>query len=288
MLKSFGLVDNIWFDRSAKFPIHFSNKYTIHDLYNGNFTFKQQLKKWELAHNNSTGRYPYVIEVRDEYERKIHNSVYYALKNLISLVRLVKYNRVYLAHVVCFENNSVTMSTSTDDPRPSTFLGKDEEITKEDLKKVGQIVNILRSTLSKKKNLRILRALNFLDSSACSGTFERKVVELFIALESLFTTSHDEVTYKLSSRMAWLSCPMDFAMRTKLFKDIKKGYSIRSNIVHGKAFVESKDLPLIQEIHSGTRDILLKIIFDTSLLAIFTSDDEQLNSYFNDLVMGKI
>lgn len=288
MLKSFGLLDNIWFDKSVKFPKPFTDKYIIHDLYNGSLTFKQQLKKWELSHNNSTGRYPYVIEVKNEYERKNHNSVYYSLKNLILLLRLIKYNRIYLAHIVSFENNSITMSTSTDDPRPSSFLGKDEEITKEDLRNGEQIVNILRSIISKKNNLRILRALSFLDSGSCSGTFERKVVELFIALESLFTTSHEEVTYKLSSRMAWLSYPVDLAMRTKLFKDIKKGYNIRSNIVHGKAFVESKDLPLVQEIHSGTRDILLRIILDTNLLTIFTSDDEQLNSYFNDLVMGKI
>ena len=142
----------------------------------------------------------------------------------------------------------------------------------------------MRSPLIGKKNLRILRSCS--DSSSCSGTFERKVVELFISLESLFTTSHEEVTYKLSSRMAWLSRPSNLIMRTKLFNEIKKGYNIRSNIVHGKAFIESKDPPLIQEIHSRTRDIILKIVFDKKLLTIFTSIDEHLNSYFNNIVMG--
>ena len=47
MLKSFGLVDNIWFDKSVIFPTRLTDKYIIHDLYGGNFTFKQQLREWE-------------------------------------------------------------------------------------------------------------------------------------------------------------------------------------------------------------------------------------------------
>src|SRR5260221_14627958 len=100
MLKSFGLIDNIWLNKSVNLPQKFAEKYIIHDLYSGNPPFKDEIKKWELGHNNSTGRYPYVIEIIDEYERKNHNSVYQGLKSLIALLRLLKFNRIYLAHIV--------------------------------------------------------------------------------------------------------------------------------------------------------------------------------------------
>ncbi len=94
MLKSFGLADNIWFDSKVKFPLRIGDQYIFRKLYEGRFQYQKPLKGWELSNNNSTGRYPYVLEVRLEHERKDYHLVFSSIRNLISLLRLIKYNRV--------------------------------------------------------------------------------------------------------------------------------------------------------------------------------------------------
>lgn len=284
MLKSFGLIDNAWFDPKVKFPLKIGDKYLFRKLYEGKFEYQELLKEWELSQNNSTGRYTYIFEVKDEHERKDYQLIFASIRNITALLRLIKYNRIYFAYIVCLENRRVTQSGSWDDPRPSSFLGKDEEILRKDIKILGKIIENIKQIVTG-KNERVIRAFHFWDSSSCSGTFERKAVELFISLESLFTTGNEEVTFRLASRMAWFLENDDSDRRIELYKKIKKGYSIRSNIVHGKTFVESKDLPLVQELHGLTRDILFRILTDKNLLSIFSKDD--IETHFNNLVMGK-
>ncbi len=284
MLKSFGLIDNIWFDSKVKFPLRIGEKYIFRKLYEGRFEYKNLLRDWELSSNHSTGRYPYVIEVKVEHERKDYHAIFSSIRNLISLLRLIRYNRIYFAYIVCFESEKVTQSGSWDNPRPSSFIGRDEEISKKDIRTLEKIIENIKQTVTG-KNERVIRAFHFWDSSSCSGTFERKAVELFISLESLFTTGNEEVTFRLASRMAWFLENKDVDRRLELYKKIKKGYSIRSNIVHGKTFVENKDLPIIQELHILTRDILFRIFTDKNLLSTFSGDD--IDTYFNELVMGK-
>ncbi len=284
MLKSFSLIDNIWFDSKVRFPLKVGDKYIFRKLYEGRFEYRKLLREWELSQNNSTGRYPYIVEVKNEHERKDYHSVFSSVKNIVALFRLIKYNRIYFAYIVCFENKRVTQSGSWDDPRPSSFLGKDEEISKKDIQTLEKIIENIKQTVTG-KNERVIRAFHFWDSSSCSGTFERKAVELFISLESLFTTGSEEVTFRLASRMAWFLENKNADRRLELYKKIKRGYSIRSNIVHGKTFVENKDLPIIQELHFLTREILFKILRNRKLLSIFSEDD--IEAYFNNLVMGK-
>lgn len=284
MLKSFGLVDNIWFNSKVKIPLKIGEKYKLRKLYEGRFEYRRILKGWELSNNNSAGRYPYIIEVINEHERKDYHQIFSSVRSIVSLLRLIKYNRIYFAYIICFENKRVTQSGSWDEPRPSSFLGKYEEISRKDITELIKIIENIKQFVTG-KNERVLRAFHFWDSSSCSGTFERKAVELFISLESLFTTGSEEVTFRLASRMAWFLENKDPNRRTELYKKIKKGYSIRSNIVHGKTFVETKELPIIQELHSLTREVLLRILISKKLLSIFSEKD--IESYFNELVMGK-
>lgn len=284
MLKSFGLIDNIWFDSQVKFPLRIGAKYLFRKLYEGRFGYQKLLNEWELSNNHSTGRYPYVIEVKVEHERKDYHEIFSSFTNIISLLRLIRYNRIYFAYIICFENKRVIQSGSWDSPRPSSFFGKDEEISKKDIRILKKIIGNIKQTVTG-KNERVIRAFHFWDSSSCSGSFERKVVDLFISLESLFTTGSEEVTFRLASRMAWFLENKNADRRLELYKKIKKGYSIRSNIVHGKTFVENKDLPIVQELHALTKDILLRILTDKNLLSTFSQDD--IDTYFNKLVMGK-
>lgn len=283
MLKSFAFLDTLWFEKNIKFPYKLMDKYIIREFYNSEFSLKDKLRNWELSTYHSTGSHNYVVEVIREHDRKSYHDVLYALDFFISLLRLVKYNRIYFSKIVCFENGAVTQSGSLDHPRPSSFSGK-EEMAKSDLEKVKEIVNnVKRGTI---KNERVLRAFHFWDSSSCSGSFEQKVVELFIALESLFTVESEETTYRLSNRMSWFSEQTNSDKRLELFKQMKNGYGIRSKVVHGKKFVESKELPLIQNLHSLTRDVLLRVLLDVNLLRSFSTSDKDLILLFNKLVSG--
>ncbi len=283
MLKSFAFLDTTWFIDGIKFPMNFMGKYIIRKFYESEFKYKDQLKEWELSTYHSTGSHDYIIEVIDEFERHNYQKILYSLKNIISLIRLTKYNRTYFSKIVCFENGRVTMSGSLDEPRPSSF-SSDEKLSESDIKTVKKIVENVKALQS--PNERVFRALHFWDSSNCSGSFEQKAVDLFIALESLFTVESEETTYRLSNRMSWFSEQADSKKRLGLFKQIKIGYGIRSRVVHGKKFVESEELVLIQKLHSLTRDILLRILLDAKLLRTFSANDQDLILSFNKLVLG--
>lgn len=288
MIKSFGLVDNIWLDKTVKFPFNFAGSYIIHDFFKGKYPHKTKLHEW-VKNQSEWGRYPVLVEIKEEYERKNHHSKYQSLKNMVSLVRLVQYNRVFLRHVVSFENKRITMSTSNDDFRPSSFLGKKEQLTKKDLNRTEKYIKLFRTIIEKKLNLRLPRAVLFWDSSSCSGNFERKSVEAFISLEALFTTDISEITYKLANRASWFLEKSDSKKRRELFDMFRKGYGIRSKIVHGRGFTKTKDISVIEDIHGLTRQIVLEILDNKKLFGLFTKNNtEALNNYYYDLTSGYI
>ncbi len=287
MLKSIGLIDNIWLDDKIKLPIELAERYLVHDFYSGKYPNKLELQEW-VKSQSEWGRYPVVFEFKDEYERKDHNAKYQTLKNVISLIRLVSYNRIFLQHVVSFENSHVTMSTSNDDFRPSSFLGKSEEITKESIDEAERIINLFKKIIGRKQNLRLPRAVLYWDSSSCSGSFERKAVELFTALEALFTTDSSEISYKLANRASWFIERSDAEKRRKVFDEIRKGYDLRSKIVHGDDYSKKFDIELVKKLHSLTRDVVLKILQDNSLVKkLVNRDKELINDFYNDLTSGK-
>lgn len=74
-----------------------------------------------------------------------------------------------------------------------------------------------------------------------------RLVDLFIAFESLFLPNSGELTYRLQlSIAAYIG---NFGERKKIFDDVGKGYKLRSSIVHGEAVNEEKvkEILLISE-----------------------------------------
>jgi hypothetical protein len=61
---------------------------------------------------------------------------------------------------------------------------------------------------------------------------EDAVVDLVIALESLFGSGGGELTLRISTALAWL-LGADADERTAIQRDAKRAYSVRSKIVHG-------------------------------------------------------
>lgn len=283
MIKSYGLVDNWWHTDDVKFPIKVGG-YIIHDFYNGNFSFKKEIQAWTKA-NNQWGRYPVVIEFPLKYERKIHQNVYYSLRALISLIRLLKYNRVFLAEVLSFENKQITFTTGNDSPRASSFLGRNEELTPQDFITLNDVGSKFKVLVKKKGNERLLRSVIFWDLSSCSGNFERKAVETFTCLETLFTTDSTEITYKLANRIAWFM-GKNLKSRKDIFNKVRAGYRIRSKVVHGEKFVETSDLPAIQDVHKLARSVILKIFGDSLLFEKFELKNKDFEEYLSSLVLG--
>lgn len=285
-MKFFALIRGGIFDKNVQFPIQISKNYILHDLINETFKYKMELKEWEINIARGTGLHSNIIEFKNEIEGKDFQWISGNVETIIAVIRLLKYIGIHYEKNVCFTNKKISSYGSPDIPFPSSSSRKDETISNEDIANIKKMLINYASLFIKRRNQRIARSIAFWDNSTCSGTYERKVVELFISLETLFTTSSEEISNKLANRMAWHLFPTDFDKRINLFKEVKKGYSIRSNLVHGKSFVEAKDLPIIQSIHDTTRKILKDIVLNKDLMDIFGQDNDKIEIYLNELSMG--
>ena len=289
-LKSFVFIDTIWFDNSVKFPRQFLDGYTLHNYETLPHPFKEVILQWGKQ-NNISANPLLIIEINKLYEQNLLQAYWSSIQQIFVIIRLLNYNRVFVKHILNFHGDRITSCISSDKPRPSYSSDKSEIITSEKLYQIEELIKIYNTVfLNNKRNKRIYFSLHFWNSSSCSANFENRVVDLFTALEGLFTTDNSEVSYKLANRMAWFLFPnfdSDHRLnRMEVFKAAKEGYKVRSNVVHGKKFVDTTDMESISIIHSQTRDILLKILYDKKLIDVFTSDNKKLDEYFNALVHG--
>jgi hypothetical protein len=69
-------------------------------------------------------------------------------------------------------------------------------------------------------------------NSSYYGKYENRLIDQMIAFESLYLGDDKELRYKLAMRTAFLLAKRE-SQRTKIFKDMKKAYDLRSEIVHG-------------------------------------------------------
>ncbi len=285
-VKSFIIIENANFDVSLQLPYKFLESYIIHDYIKGNYLFKEQIQEWVKKNCNHIGRL-IIVEVEQRIDQSQMFTIWSTVRFFATILRLVKYNSLFLRYMLNIENGRVGGTLSDEELKPAPPLKEDSFICTEDLKKAESIILVCNKMFfEKKKNQRIYTALHFWDSSISSGTFERRTIELFTALEGIFTTDNSEVTYKLSNRISWFLYPNDAEKRISVFKNVKDGYKLRSKVVHGLKFVDLPDLDLINNIHSWAKDVIIKILSDQKLINIFTSSNNKLDEYFNYLVHG--
>lgn len=76
----------------------------------------------------------------------------------------------------------------------------------------------------------------FVAAFANDGTDDPKFILVLTALEALFSVSSSEVTFRLSSNVAWFMYPKlsEYNNRRMKFEEIKKLYNVRSQIIHGR------------------------------------------------------
>ena len=105
-----------------------------------------------------------------------------------------------------------------------------------------------------------------------------KIVFYISALECLFTVGNQEISHKVSERIAIL-LENDPKSRRQIFDIIKRGYSIRSRLVHGQYI---KVLDGLDEV-SESLDGILRTLFN-EYKDIFKMDDEKMEDYFTNLI----
>jgi hypothetical protein len=279
-------MDSIWLDENIKMPCKFLKSYTIYQFNGETFNYKDEILEWLKSEKISRSDI-IVIEINTEYDRKLLQSYWASMKMFSKIMRLVYQNKAYLLHIVSFLNGKITSIISNDDPRPKFLMNNYEKISLIKLELLEQYILKFNDVIASEiKSQRISIALRAWDACSCFADYENMAVELFIALESLFTTDNNEVSYKLANRMAWFCYPESSKERFEMFTLVKKGYNIRSKVVHGQKFISNEDIELIKVVHNETRRILINILDNLELIEIFCRENSKLDDYFNRISLG--
>jgi hypothetical protein len=136
---------------------------------------------------------------------------------------------------------------------------------------------------------RLIRCFNEVQDARLSNSIAHKVSIYITALETLFSTSPNELTYRLSERTAFFLGESSND-RKDIFKFMKDAYAVRSSVVHGSTLgKKARSLDYLIEVSVRcdelVRQSLHKILSDERLGAVFTSDNDALDAYFTDLIL---
>ncbi|MFP4642360.1 MAG: hypothetical protein ACLFPU_09340 [Dehalococcoidia bacterium] len=150
-------------------------------------------------------------------------------------------------------------------------LGRSAKVDKS---QESDLVELYRKLWSSPNETKIRVALERWNSAADRATEEDKLIDYWIALESLFVPdSTEELSYRTALRIAAF-LGSDGVERTQIYKQMKDSYRLRSEIVHGSIRKRKKNVgptELIKLSRSYLRQALLRILesgrpFDPSKL----------------------
>jgi hypothetical protein len=131
------------------------------------------------------------------------------------------------------------------------------------------------------------RARFFVSAARTSAKLSVKIANYCTALEALLSTSPNELTYRLSQRVAWL-LGKSVEDRHKLFEQVKDAYEFRSKVVHGSYSSEkklNKDLlPAVRACDTILRAVLLRVTTDKVLCPYILGDSKNVNEFEDRLV----
>ncbi|MEK4533114.1 hypothetical protein [Solibacillus sp. FSL K6-1554] len=139
---------------------------------------------------------------------------------------------------------------------------------------------------------RIERSFYFLEVARSESFLPLRISNFVTVFETLLSTSSSEVTHKLRERLAWI-LGENIDERIHIFKLVGDVYSIRSNCVHGNTMpkryrTEEKITDLCVEVEQLVRTLLLKMITDEDLYALYDKDnDEEIEKWLNEKCLGK-
>lgn len=118
-------------------------------------------------------------------------------------------------------------------------------------------------------------------------TIDDKIIDLMIALESLFLREDKELRYRLSLRIPFFLCDT-YTERKNMQIFIKKAYDLRSTAVHGGVFpskirvnkIEYKLIDFVFELEDIVRKSIVKLCLD------FSGSTIKLIDYIDNKILG--
>ena len=108
------------------------------------------------------------------------------------------------------------------------------------------------------------------------------------ALEAIFATSATELTHRLAERVA-VFLGHDGPTRLDVYDAVKEAYSLRSTLVHGaqlKPKLVDRLAGVATTLDGLLRDSLLRILSNKELYALFNGENEALDQYFLNRLLG--
>jgi hypothetical protein len=134
---------------------------------------------------------------------------------------------------------------------------------------IGERKDVLKNAVNSNNELNNLqRAITFLSTARSTPHLPYKIALYMPILESLFSDIPDEVTQKVSERVAFY-VGKDKAERIEIFKTVKSAYDVRSRFLHGQKLSSNKSKPdylkpLSVRVDEIIRTVLTKIVMEDS------------------------
>ncbi|MDM0051404.1 HEPN domain-containing protein [Variovorax sp. J22R115] len=133
------------------------------------------------------------------------------------------------------------------------------------------------------------RAARFLQQARSSEDLGQKIANYCSFFEALLSTSASELSHQLAERVAFLLSG-EPSERLRLFRQVKRAYSVRSKIVHGDVLSPGLISGLVEIAHvcdEVARALLLKILQDADLRRLFNSGSNGLlDAHMLNLIFG--
>ncbi len=138
---------------------------------------------------------------------------------------------------------------------------------------------------------RIARALFYVQSSRASNFVPFKITMYSSALESLTSTSTNEIAHQVAERVALILRSYYKNEGMEVYNSVKKGYEVRSKFIHGDVIKETKIgdyFRLSVQFDEYVRLVIKAAWANPELSDALLKSPAELNEYFLRKVFGKL
>ncbi|MCH7619368.1 MAG: hypothetical protein IH880_06320 [Candidatus Marinimicrobia bacterium] len=248
----------------------------------------EESKYWLIAHYESP---ELNIDDTDDIDDNVRNIA----KMLLVLFRIVRLSRLFeYAQLTYTDGNGNRIISGIEYSFKSEVYAAEHELqteyiyTDEDIEKTRKIFDNFYIHLvdGQVKEGRIQSSLLFLKIASETYYISVRLVNMSIALESIFSTSRHELKYRISQRVAFF-LGNNSPNRTEIYKNMKTIYDLRSDVVHGGVLKKDKIeklneyLPLLEEYLKLS---IIKILESSDLIDTF-SDNLKIDEYFDRIIL---
>jgi hypothetical protein len=145
--------------------------------------------------------------------------------------------------------------------------------------------DLLKLFIEKENENRIIRAIEFAAIGFQTSHVPTRLVNHVIFLETLFSTSRNEIAFQLASRISWyLHKKTEVEEKEETFDKVKNIYNLRSKIIHGDS-PKNISIKLLHEIEDiNTR--VLNAILKKNHIKLFSLKKDLLDQKLKKLALG--